>query len=116
MALQISGSLLEGCVLAVLCQGDEYGYSLTHRLKTALGVSESTLYPVMRRLQNNDCLTVYDVAHNGRNRRYYRITERGRATKTLCTHEWQDYKNRIDEILNESFINESNNGGAPYEN
>jgi PadR family transcriptional regulator PadR len=99
MTIQVTGVLLEGCVLSLLSLADEYGYSLTQRVKNELGVSESTLYPVMRRLQTDGCLTAYDVPHSGRNRRYYRITEYGRGRYRDCLHDWQGFKKRIDEIL-----------------
>jgi PadR family transcriptional regulator PadR len=99
MTIQISGVLLDGCVLALLSRGDEYGYSLTQRAKSELEVSESTLYPVMRRLQTDGCLTMYDVPHNGRNRRYYRITDRGRAKHRDCIQGWQLFKATIEGIL-----------------
>lgn len=99
MAIQATGILLDGCVLAFLAVEDSYGYSLTQQIKSVLGVSESTLYPVMRRLQTDDCLTVYDKPHSGRNRRYYRITERGRERHRSCAEEWADFKTRIDGIL-----------------
>jgi PadR family transcriptional regulator PadR len=99
MSIQVAGALLEGCVLSLLSKEDEYGYSLTQRVKNDLGVSESTLYPVMRRLQTDDCLTAYDVPFSGRNRRYYRITERGREKYEGCKREWQLFKERIDGIL-----------------
>ena len=54
MAIQISSELLDGCVLACLKGQDYYGYALTQRLQAAISVSESTLYPVLRRLKKND--------------------------------------------------------------
>ena len=99
MSIQIAGALLEGCVLSLLSQADEYGYSLTQRVKTELGVSESTLYPVMRRLQTEECLTAYDVPFNGRNRRYYRITDIGRRRHADCSQDWLIFKAKIDTIL-----------------
>ena len=69
--------LLDACVLAVLEKEDAYGYSLTQRMKEVVELSESTLYPVLRRLQQSGCLTVYDKPFQGRNRRYYAITRRG---------------------------------------
>ena len=99
MSIQPSGALLEGCVLAVLAQGDTYGYNLTKRVKDTLEVSESTLYPVMRRLQTDDCLTAYDVPHNGRNRRYYKITERGKLRYSETVENWHLFKIKIDEFL-----------------
>ena len=60
MIFQLTTPLLDGCVLAVLEQGDAYGYSLTQQIKQQIEISESTLYPVLRRLQREGCLTVYD--------------------------------------------------------
>jgi len=96
MAIQATGILLDGCVLSLLSQEDAYGYSLTQQVKSALGVSESTLYPVMRRLQKEGCLTVYDIPHNGRNRRYYQITAKGREKYKECAEKWQDFVQRIE--------------------
>ena len=99
MSIQASGALLDGCVLSLLAEADAYGYVLTQRVKSELGVSESTLYPVMRRLQTDGCLTVYDMPHNGRNRRYYKITARGLARYEECADEWSAFKQRVDRIL-----------------
>jgi PadR family transcriptional regulator PadR len=99
MAIQAAGTLMEGCVLAFLAREDIYGYVLTQRLKETLDVSESTLYPVMRRLQTDNCLTVYDLPHNGRNRRYYRITKQGLDRLDICKKEWEKFKRGIDGIL-----------------
>ena len=63
--------------------------------------SESTLYPVLRRLQKDDCLETYDRAIDGRNRRYYKITEAGRIQLNLYRGEWNVYAGKISEILKE---------------
>ena len=60
-----------------------------------------TLYPVLRRLQKEECLETYDMAIDGRNRRYYKITENGRAQLNLYKSEWSIYSRRISEILGE---------------
>ena len=72
MVFQLGSALLDACVLATLNRGDAYGYVLTQTVKSVVEVSESTLYPVLRRLQKDGALTVYDEPFNGRNRRYYR--------------------------------------------
>ncbi|MCL2852153.1 MAG: PadR family transcriptional regulator [Defluviitaleaceae bacterium] len=100
MAIQAAGLLLDGCVLSLLAREDAYGYTLTQRMKGQLGVSESTLYPVMRRLQMDECLTTYDMPHNGRNRRYYRITERGLERFRNCVTDWTQFKQTVDGFLN----------------
>ena len=99
MSIQATGILLDGCVLSLLSHEDAYAYSLTQKVKTALGVSESTLYPVMRRLQAEGCLIVYDAPHNGRNRRYYQITDMGQEKLRTTTAEWSEFVQRIDGIL-----------------
>ncbi|MDR0915976.1 MAG: PadR family transcriptional regulator [Oscillospiraceae bacterium] len=99
MAIQASGTLLDMSVLAMLAREDLYGYLLTQNATTLLGVSESTVYPIMRRLQTEECLDVYDVPYSGRNRRYYSITESGRRRLREYTAQWQDFKETIDNIL-----------------
>ena len=68
MAFQVSAALLDACVLSVLERSDVYGYELTQRIKELMKISESTLYPVLRRLQKDESVTVYDMPHNGRHR------------------------------------------------
>ena len=99
MSIQVTGTLLDACVLAFITEEDAYGYSLTQSVKDTLDVSESTLYPVMRRLQTDDCLTAYDAPYNGRNRRYYKITKRGLEKYLAIAAEWKTFKQKIDVIL-----------------
>lgn len=96
---QISSSIMDACILAALEQGDTYGYELTQNVKKHVLISESTLYPVLRRLQKDHCLDVYDTPVNGRNRRYYRITEVGKQRLSEYRSEWVNYKNTVDGIL-----------------
>lgn len=106
MAFQIGAALLDACVLAVLERTDVYGYELTQRIKSVIEVSESTLYPVLRRLQKEGLVTVYDSPFNGRNRRYYSITEDGRIKLLQYKYDWNEYKNNIDSIMSGDFENE----------
>ncbi len=99
MAFQVTAPLLDGCVLAVLEQGDAYGYNLTQQLRREIDLSESTLYPVLRRLQRDGHLTVYDEQFQGRNRRYYAITPSGKQQLTEFRSEWESYRGKIDHIL-----------------
>ena len=78
MAFQLGSALMDACVLAVLTRGDTYGYVLTQQVRGIMDISESTLYPVLRRLQKDGCLETYDQSFQGRNRRYYKITEMGK--------------------------------------
>ena len=74
---QLKRGLLDACVLALLRRGDSYGYQIIKDLSEYIDISESTLYPILRRLENAGALTVYSVEHNGRLRKFYRITELG---------------------------------------
>ncbi|MFB9768810.1 PadR family transcriptional regulator [Lactiplantibacillus modestisalitolerans] len=99
MAIQISSELLDGCVLALLQTEDFYGYALTQRLQASIAISESTLYPVLRRLKKNGWVTTYDQAYQGRNRRYYQITDNGRTQLTAIQGEWETYNHAINQLL-----------------
>ena len=95
MIFNINAALLDALVLAIVKKEDTYGYEITRVLKNELDVSESTLYPVLRRLQKDDCLEIYDKEYSGRNRRYYKITDRGRKQLDMYRDEWQNYKATI---------------------
>ena len=99
MNFQVGAALLDACVLAILSREDAYGYVLTQNVKEILNVSESTLYPVLRRLQKDGCLTTYDVPYDGRNRRYYQITVPGKAKLSEYLEQWDEYKEKVDKIL-----------------
>lgn len=99
MTYQLAAPLLDACVLAIVEQEDAYGYTLTVRVKELVDISESTLYPVLRRLQKDAYLTTYDQPFQGRNRRYYRITEQGKERLSFYKQEWESYKANIDTLL-----------------
>ena len=108
MTFGISAALLDACVLSVLEQGDAYGYSLTQKVKEVMNISESTLYPVLRRLLKTGCLTAYDQAFQGRNRRYYHLTEPGKQLLENYRREWQVYCGQVDRILVGGMQNDKN--------
>ena len=95
----VNTALLDAFVLAVLSRGDTYGYALTQEVRAKIDVSESTLYPVLRRLQKSGYLDTYDEPYMGRNRRYYRLTPQGVKQIELYQAEWSDYKKRVDSVL-----------------
>ena len=99
MSFPISAQLLDACVLAIVARGDTYGYEMTQRIKQAFDVSESTLYPVLRRLQKDGCLEPYDQPYQGRNRRYYRITPGGWAQLDTYRREWTEFQDTVAQIL-----------------
>ncbi|MEG2000133.1 MAG: PadR family transcriptional regulator [Evtepia sp.] len=81
--------LLEVCVLKVLSRADSYGYQIIKDVAPIITISESTLYPILKRLELSNCLSVYSVEHNSRLRKYYRITDLGKARISEFLSEWQ---------------------------
>ena len=99
MKFAVAGLLLDACVLGALSSTPAYGYELTQKTQALLDISESTLYPVLRRLQKEGYLSTYDQSFDGRNRRYYRITSKGMNILADYKDDWQVYKDNIDTFL-----------------
>jgi PadR family transcriptional regulator PadR len=101
MVFNTGAALLDAIVLAVVSREPEgtYGYKITPEVRVAIELSESTLYPVLRRLQKDQCLDVYDREFGGRNRRYYQVTEKGRRQLNLYESEWWEYAAKIRTIF-----------------
>ena len=106
MVFNTGAALLDAVVLAVVSKETQgtYGYKITQDVRSAIEISESTLYPVLRRLQKDGCLEVYDRAIDGRNRRYYKLTEQGRVQLVLYRGEWGRYSGKISCILEEAKV------------
>ncbi len=99
MVYQLGAPLLDACVMAALIDGDAYGYVLTKKVQDIIDISESTLYPVLRRLQKDGLLTTYDVPDSGRNRRYYSLTDTGKEKLEYYIKEWREYRDKINTLL-----------------
>ena len=101
MIFNTGSALLDAIVLAVVSREPEgtYGYKITQEVRQAIDLSESTLYPVLRRLQKDGCLEVYDMQFDGRNRRYYKVTESGRIQLAMYQKEWKEYSGKISELF-----------------
>jgi PadR family transcriptional regulator PadR len=93
--------LLDVCVLAVIAHSDSYGYQIIRDVSPCVKISESTLYPILKRLETGGCLTTYSVAHSGRLRKYYRITPLGRERLSAFRREWEEMVRIHDFILQE---------------
>ena len=108
MVFNTGAALLDAIVLAVVSREPEgtYGYKITQEVRQVIELSESTLYPVLRRLQKDECLEVYDQECAGRNRRYYKITERGSAQLSLYENEWNRYSEKITSMFKGGTVNE----------
>ena len=103
MVFNTGAALLDAIVLAAVSREPEgtYGYKITQDVRKVLDVSESTLYPVLRRLQKDDLLEVFDMEYGGRNRRYYKVTPQGEAQLRLYISEWISYSSKIAKIFAE---------------
>ena len=90
MEIQLKRGLLDVCVLAAIKNKDSYGYQIIKDMKPYVEISESTLYPILRRLEAAELLTVRTAEHNGRLRKYYHITDRGRTRIEAFKDEWNE--------------------------
>lgn len=89
MDIQLKRGMLDICVLSALLREDSYGYKIIKDLQPYVEISESTLYPILRRLESAKSVTVYSSEHNGRLRKYYAITELGKARIQEFLEEWK---------------------------
>ena len=92
MENQMKRGLLDVCVLAAIKSEDSYGYQIVKDMSSFVEISESTLYPILRRLESQNMLTVRSAEHNGRLRKYYHITEEGRSRLKSFEEEWKELK------------------------
>ena len=90
MDIQLKRGLLEVCVLAAIKNRDSYGYQIVKDIKPCVQISESTLYPILRRLEAAELLTVRSVEHSGRLRKYYHITPAGLERIRAFQEEWKE--------------------------
>lgn len=90
MNVQLKRGLIDVCVLAALQDEASYGYKIISDLDNVITLSESTLYPVLKRLESQECLTTYSKDFNGRLRKYYQITNEGRKRIKAFMLEWEE--------------------------
>lgn len=102
MDIQLKRGILEICVLGVLLREESYGYKIIKDLSDHIEISESTLYPILRRLESSGALTSYSKEHNGRLRKYHAITNTGRARVREFLEEWKNIMEVYEFIKKES--------------
>lgn len=88
MEAQMKRGFLEACVLAAVSGEESYGYQIVKDVPAGMGLTESTLYPLLKRLEKAGCIAARSAEHNGRLRRYYRITDEGRERIEEFLAEW----------------------------
>lgn len=104
--VQLKRGLLETCVLAAIKKEDSYGYKIIKDISPYIEISESTLYPILKRLEGSGSITVYSVEHNGRLRKYYRITDAGKNKISEFLEDWKDVTKAYNFISGEDLRNE----------
>ena len=90
MDVQRKKGILEICVLAVLKKGPSYGYMIIRELERCVEISESTLYPILKRLEQNGSLKTYRQEYSGRIRKYYELTPEGQRRIDVFLDEWDE--------------------------
>ncbi len=106
MDMQLKRGLLDVCVLAAIKKEDSYGYQIIKDIKPYVEISESTLYPILRRLETTEHLTVRSVEHAGRLRKYYHITPSGLKRIADFREEWKEILSIYQYVTREESENE----------
>ncbi|MCL2082306.1 MAG: PadR family transcriptional regulator [Oscillospiraceae bacterium] len=99
MEAQLKRGLTDACVLSVLSRGESYGYKISQDAIQIMELNESTLYPVLRRMEQQGCLITRSEAHNGRLRKYYSLTQMGWDRLNTFCQEWKEVKQVVDYIM-----------------
>ena len=99
MYFPTSSILIEFLILAIIDREDSYGYEISQTIKLAANIKESTLYPILKKLEKAGYMTTYNQAYQGRKRKYYSITQEGKEQLQFLNEEWLTYKETLDDIL-----------------
>lgn len=99
MVYPLNAPMLDFLVLSMIGQEDTYGYQISQQLKSIAVMKDAALYPVLRRLQEGGFVEVYDMQIQGRNRRYYKITEEGLTQYQFLYDEWLIYQVEVNKII-----------------
>ena len=100
LQIQLKKGVLEMCVLALLSRGDNYAYDIASRMAEAVGMGEGTIYPLMRRMQNDGLVTTYlQESGSGPPRKYYKITKTGALALKAQVQDWMAFEVAVKTIL-----------------
>src|SRR3569832_803370 len=103
LQIQLKKGVLEMCVLALLSRGDNYAYDIASRMADAVGMGEGTIYPLMRRMQNDGLVTTYlQESGSGPPRKYYKMTKAGTAALQAQRAEWDAFEIAAAKILGDA--------------
>ena len=100
--IQLKKGVLGMCVLALLARGDSYAYEIASKLSHAVGMGEGTIYPLMRRMQSDGMVQTYlEESSSGPPRKYYRLTDAGRAALAAQLAEWRDFTASVNGVIDQ---------------
>ena len=100
MNIQFKKGVLELCVLAIVHEQDCYGYELTEKISQHIGISEGSIYTLLRRLTKEEYFTTYLVeSSEGPSRKYYRLTDKGKVYLEEMKSQWNDFSNGVNQLL-----------------
>ena len=99
MYYPVSALLIEFLILSVVESQDSYGYEISQTIKLVADIKESTLYPILKKLEKAGYVTTYSAEYQGRKRKYYSITEAGKTQMAYLQGEWKSYRDTIDDII-----------------
>jgi PadR family transcriptional regulator PadR len=100
--IQLKKGALEMCVLALLARGESYAYEIASTLAAGIGMGEGTIYPLMRRMQDDGLVDTRLVeSSSGPPRKYYRLTTAGRAALAAQKREWRGFTDAVGKLLGE---------------
>ena len=99
MYFPTSSILIEFLTLAIIDREDSYGYEISQTIKLAANIKESTLYPILKKLEKAGYMTTYSQEYQGRKRKYYSITSEGKEQLEFLNKEWLTYKETLDGIV-----------------
>ena len=105
MYYPVSALLIEFLILSIVETQDSYGYEISQTVKIAADTKESTLYPILKKLEKNGYLTTYSQEYQGRKRKYYSITDSGKTQREYLKNEWISYRDTIDGIIEGRILN-----------
>ncbi|RHO85517.1 PadR family transcriptional regulator [Ruminococcus sp. AF41-9] len=99
MYYPVSALLIEFLILSIIDSQDSYGYEISQTIKIVADIKESTLYPILKKLEKGGYVTTYSQEFQGRKRKYYSITEAGKEQLVFLNREWNSYRDTIDGII-----------------
>ena len=99
MYYPVSALLIEFLILSVVESQDSYGYEISQTVKIVADIKESTLYPILKKLEKNAYRTTYSQEFQGRKRKYYSLTDSGKEQLVYLNKEWISYRDTIDGII-----------------